>query len=113
EPDPASGISSHSGDDDQMRPIRRTLPLCPLPFLLLLLLAQPLLAQDLPRARPEDVGMSGERLERLTATFSRYVADERLAGAVVLVARRGEVAYLEAFGMRDREAGAPMTTDAI
>src|SRR5690606_36588732 len=36
-----------------------------------------------------------------------------LAGAVVLVARRGKVAYLESFGMRDREAGAPMTTDAI
>ncbi len=96
-----------------MRTIRRASPLPPLPLLLLLLLAQPLLAQDLPRARPEDGGMSGERLERLTATFNRYVAEEQLAGAVVLVARRGKVAYLESFGMRDREAGAPMTTDAI
>src|SRR5690606_41071570 len=102
-----------TGGHDRMRTIRRTSPLRPLPLLLLLLLAQPLLAQDLPRARPEDVGMSSERLERLTATFNRYVAEEQLAGAVVLVARRGKVAYLESFGMRDREAGAPMTTDAI
>lgn len=96
-----------------MRPIRRATPFRPLPLLLLLLLAHPLLAQDLPRARPEDVGMSSERLERLTATFNRYVAEEQLAGAVVLIARRGKVAYLESFGMRDREAGAPMATDAI
>src|SRR5690606_3408897 len=102
-----------TGGHDRMRPIRRALPLRPLPLLLLLLLAHPLLAQDLPRARPEDVGLSGERLERLSAAFNRHVADEQLAGAVVLVARRGKVAYLEAFGMRDREAGAPMTADAI
>jgi len=81
--------------------------------LLLLLLAAPLAAQELSRARPEDVGMSSERLERLSAAFRRYVDEGRLPGAVVLVARRGKVPYLEAFGARDVEAGAPMTTDAI
>jgi CubicO group peptidase (beta-lactamase class C family) len=80
---------------------------------LLLLLVHPALAQDLPRATPEEVGLSGARLERLTATFRRYVEEERLAGGVILIARKGKVAYFEAFGYRDREAGAPMTTDAI
>jgi len=75
--------------------------------------AAPLAAQPLPRATPEDVGLSSARLERLTAVFDGYVRDGRLPGAVVLVARRGKVAYLRAFGQRDREAGAPMREDTI
>jgi CubicO group peptidase (beta-lactamase class C family) len=86
-----------------------------LPILLLLLasLLSPLSAQDLPRARAEDVGMSTARLERLTSTFQRYVDENRLAGGVVLVARRGKVVYLRAFGDRDREARAKLREDAI
>ena len=76
-------------------------------------LVQPLWGQDLPRARPEEVGLSTQRLERLTSTFQKYVDDNRLAGAVVLVARRGKVAYLHAFGTRDRESQAKMREDAI
>ncbi|HUG39333.1 MAG TPA: serine hydrolase domain-containing protein, partial [Longimicrobiales bacterium] len=63
--------------------------------------------------RPEAVGLSSERLERLTTVLHEYVGDDRLPGGVVLLARRGQVAYLEAFGHRDREAGAPMREDAI
>ncbi len=83
------------------------------PFLLLTSLATPLFGQDLPRARPEDVGMSSARLERLTATFQKYVDDNRLPGAVILVARRGKVAYLRSFGVRDRESQARMREDAL
>ena len=70
-------------------------------------------AQGLARAKPEDVGLSSERLQRLTAAFQEYVKDGKLAGAVVLVARRGKVAYLGTFGQRDLESGAPMKDDAI
>ncbi len=70
-------------------------------------------AEDLPRARPEAVGLSGPRLDRLTDVMQAYVDDGRLAGGVVIVARRGRVAYLESFGQRDRESNSPMTTDAI
>ncbi len=78
-----------------------------------LLGALPAVAQPLPRARPEEVGVSSERLERLTATLHRYVDEGRLAGGVALVARRGKLIYLEAFGQRDREAGSPMRPDTI
>jgi len=82
--------------------------------LLLVLLAPSLVAQALPRAaRPEDVGLSSEGLQRLTDAFQGYVKDGRLPGAVVLVTRRGKVAYVRAFGERDREAHAPMKEDAI
>ncbi len=91
----------------------RRRPRAPVLLLAALVLAAPLAAQPLPRATPEDVGLSPARLERLTDVFDGYVRDGRLPGAVVLVARRGKVAYLRAFGQRDREAGAPMREDTI
>ncbi|MGE3467811.1 MAG: serine hydrolase domain-containing protein, partial [Pyrinomonadaceae bacterium] len=49
----------------------------------------------------------------LTATLDAYASDERLAGGVAIVMRRGKVAYLHSFGRRDREANVPMRADAI
>jgi len=82
--------------------------------LLLALAAPSVFAQALPRvAKPEEVGLSSERLQRLTDAFQGYVKDGKLAGAVVLVARRGKVVYSGAFGQRDIETHAPMKEDAI
>jgi CubicO group peptidase (beta-lactamase class C family) len=81
---------------------------------LVALAGAPLRAQGLPRAaRPEEVGLSSERLQRLHDAFQTYVKDGKLAGGVVLVARRGKIAYLDAFGQRDLASAAPMTEDAI
>ncbi len=70
-------------------------------------------AQNLPTAKPEQVGLSSERLDRITQTIRADVEKGRLPGAVVLVARKGRVAYFEAVGFRDKAAGAPMSKDAI
>lgn len=78
-----------------------------------LALAPAAYAQMLPRARPEAVGLSSERLKRLSETLNGYVREGKLPGGVVLVARRGKVAYTEAFGQRDREAASPMREDSI
>ncbi len=68
----------------------------------------------LPKAdRPKEVGLSGKRLGRLSATFRQDVERNIIPGAVVLIARGGHIAYAEAFGWRDREAKAPMELDAI
>ncbi len=69
--------------------------------------------QTLQRARPEAVGLSSERLKRLSDALRGYVKEGRLPGGVALVARRGKVAYVEAFGQRDREAGSPMREDTL
>jgi CubicO group peptidase (beta-lactamase class C family) len=69
--------------------------------------------QGLPAAKPESVGLSSERLERIATAVQRSIDDKRIAGAVTLVARRGQIAWLKAQGMTDREAGKPMRTDAI
>jgi CubicO group peptidase (beta-lactamase class C family) len=70
-------------------------------------------AASLERATPEALGLSSERLERLSAALRAYVEDEQLAGSVTIVARHGKIAYLEAFGQRDRAARAPMRDDTI
>ncbi len=81
---------------------------------LMLTVAVPLAAQELPRAaRPEEVGLSAARLGRLTERLKQGVERGEIPGAVVLVARRGKVAYLESFGLRDPESKAPMRADTI
>ncbi len=76
-------------------------------------LCQVVPAQPLEVIDPEEVGLSGERLEHLTAMIYQNIDQERLAGAVVLIARHGLVAYLEAAGMQDREADIPMRPNTI
>jgi len=70
-------------------------------------------AEHLPVAVPEAVGLSSERLNRLTEVMQKYVDDGQLSGSVVLVARHGKVAYFHSFGQRDVEGKSPMTDDAI
>lgn len=84
-------------------------------FLALLLIstAQAVSAQTLSHAPPEEVGLAPDRLERLSTVLHAYVEDGRLPGGVVLIARRGQVAHLEAFGQRDIEAGSRMHEEDI
>src|SRR5262245_2509881 len=82
-------------------------------ILSLLAVATATFAAGLPAAKPEQVGLSTERLERIGQMLRADVERGRIAGAVVLVARKGQVAYLEAVGFRDKAVGAPMTPDAI
>jgi len=70
-------------------------------------------AQALTQTRPESVGLSSERLARLGRQLDEYAEKKQLAGGVALVARKGQVAYVKAFGQRDIEAGAPMREDSI
>ncbi|MFU8815577.1 MAG: serine hydrolase domain-containing protein [Pseudomonadales bacterium] len=67
----------------------------------------------LPMTKPERVGMSAERLERISQLTRRYVEEGKLAGAVTLVARRGKVVHFDAVGQADLNAGTPMTTDTL
>lgn len=62
---------------------------------------------------PESVGISSQHLQSMSGAFQSGVDKKEIPGAVVLVARHGKIAYFEAFGYRDREAGAAMSRDAI
>jgi CubicO group peptidase (beta-lactamase class C family) len=67
----------------------------------------------LPVAAPESVGMSAERLERVTTAMQGYIDRGQVAGVVTLIARRGKVVHLESLGYRHAEGKAPMTDDTI
>jgi CubicO group peptidase (beta-lactamase class C family) len=70
-------------------------------------------AQALPTAAPESVGMSSERLARLTAVMETYAREKNVAGSVTLVLRAGKVAYFEPAGYADVERGERMRKDTI
>jgi CubicO group peptidase (beta-lactamase class C family) len=76
-------------------------------------LTLPAPGQELERTSPETVGMSSERLGRLTDTMQSYVDREVIPGSVTLILRDGKVVYESALGMRDREAGDPMEMDNL
>lgn len=71
------------------------------------------LPQGLPHADAEGLGLSAERLERVDALIEDAIEREQLAGAVALIARRGQIAYLESFGMADIDDGEPMEVDSL
>ena len=77
------------------------------------LVATSISAQRLPLAVPEEVGLSSERLERIGEVFQDYVEEGRIAGAVGMVLRNGKLAYVDAWGMRDLEAGDVMEEDDL
>jgi CubicO group peptidase (beta-lactamase class C family) len=78
-----------------------------------LALAVELKAQGLPTAHPEDVGLSSAALDRIPAALQRYIDSSKMAGAVIVVARHGKLAYIRAVGRMDVDSATPMRTDAI
>jgi CubicO group peptidase (beta-lactamase class C family) len=72
------------------------------------------MAFETPRAnKPEDVGLSSQRLQRIRDTLQADIDKGLAPGTVLLIARRGQVANFEVLGYRDREDGAVMTPDTI
>ncbi|MGQ0733061.1 MAG: serine hydrolase domain-containing protein [Acidobacteriota bacterium] len=70
-------------------------------------------AQGKARRSPESVGLSSERLARLTKVMEEYAKSKQVSGTVTLIARSGHTVYVAASGFRDLEERVPMTTDTI
>jgi CubicO group peptidase (beta-lactamase class C family) len=70
-------------------------------------------AQSLAPAKPEEVGLSSQRLERVGQFFNQEVDQGRIPGVVIAVARKGRLAYYEAYGFRDKPGEAQMPKDAV
>ena len=63
---------------------------------------------------PQTVGMNAAQLDRVGEHLrKRYVEPGKIPGSVALVARRGQVCYLDVAGQRDIERGTPMTADSL
>ena len=79
----------------------------------LLFVLFPVIAQALPTASPEEVGLSKERLARIAPALSRQIEAKSFPGVVAMVVRKGKIAYFETVGLLDPKTGSPMTKDAI
>ena len=71
------------------------------------------IAAPLPEATPESVGVSSERLARLTTVMRKAVEKGDVPGVVVMLARNGKLIYSQSFGMQDKAMGVPMKIDSI
>jgi CubicO group peptidase (beta-lactamase class C family) len=67
----------------------------------------------LPQAKPESLGLSSSRLQRLSDVFQREIDKATIPGATIMVARGGQIGWFDALGKQDPAAGAPMTRDTI
>jgi CubicO group peptidase (beta-lactamase class C family) len=67
---------------------------------------------SLPQAKPESIGLSTSRLQKMSDAFKREVDKGTLPGATVLVARKGQIGWFDAIG-RQSPGGAPMAHDSI
>jgi len=66
-----------------------------------------------PTAKPEEVGLSSERLQRISQMIERRIAAGDLAGAVTIVARKGKVAHHVTQGVMDLQSKQPMTPGSM
>jgi CubicO group peptidase (beta-lactamase class C family) len=82
-------------------------------LLMLPVIALQLAAASLPTAKPEEVGLSSERLQRIHQMVMRHVEAGDISGAVTIVARRGRVVHFESHGLMDIEAKKPLTKDTL
>ena len=77
------------------------------------LLAGSAIRAKMSEGRPEDVGLSAERLTRIDQLIQREIDAKQISGAVTLVSRRGQIAHFKAQGLMDVEGGRAMQRDTI
>ena len=80
---------------------------------LLCLAAGVAVAASLPTAKPEEVGLSSERLGRIHDAVQRHIDTQNVCGGVTIVARRGRLVHFETHGLMDIESKRPMAKDAV
>ena len=77
------------------------------------LMGLPLAAGTVPVGKPEEVGLSSERLKRIGEAVQRHIETGNVSGAVTLVARKGRIAHFEARGLMDIASKKPMAKDGL
>jgi CubicO group peptidase (beta-lactamase class C family) len=76
-------------------------------------LTKPVRGQGVPNAKPEQVGFSSQRLQRLDTAMQQKVDDEQFAGIVTVLARHGKVVEFKTYGKKNLATGALMEKDTI
>lgn len=87
--------------------IRESSTVVALASCVLLTLGSTATAQERLAIKPEQVGVSSEKLHELSEFMQSLVDEGKIAGGVTMMARHGNVVHLKAVGMADREAKKP------
>jgi CubicO group peptidase (beta-lactamase class C family) len=69
--------------------------------------------KGLKSGTPAEAGLAKDRLDRISEVMQKHISENRIAGAIGLIARRGKIGYFETWGMMNKDAGKPMRKDAI
>jgi CubicO group peptidase (beta-lactamase class C family) len=77
------------------------------------LVALPLPAASVQTIKPEEIGLSSERLQRIHETVQRHIDAHDISGAVTVVGRKGRLAHLESHGMMDIDSQKAMSKDTL
>ena len=85
----------------------------PLMFIFSVLISSTALSSDLPMGPPESVGVSSDRLDRLSESMQRYIDSNQLAGTVSVISRKGKVVHFESQGFKSKENREAMSDDTI
>jgi CubicO group peptidase (beta-lactamase class C family) len=72
-----------------------------------------LTAREIPVVSPSEAGLSATNLAEVDQFMKRQVADQKIAGGVVIVWHHGKIGFFQAYGLQDREAQIPMATNTI
>ena len=83
------------------------------PILVALSLWSVTAARELPVAKPEEVGMSSAKLATVDDILKGFIAEKKLAGCIVAIARKGKVVHFGTYGKMDVERDKPMKPDSI
>lgn len=70
-----------------------------------------LFSQPLPKAKPEEVGMSSKRISKIDKTAQKAIDEKKIPGVAILVARKGKIVYKKAFGYASLEPEKKLLTD--
>ena len=93
--------------------LKRFIALKSVTALLLVSAACAALAQGVPTATPESVGMSSTRLQAMKSALQTEIDQGKFPGAIVMIARNGKLVFSETLGQLDKTTGKPLTKDAI
>ena len=79
-----------------------------------ILISSPVLwAQNIPTAKPESVGLSSKKLERISQVFQAEVDKGAIPGAILQINRNGKLVYTSVVGFKDKNKKEPMSKDSI
>ncbi len=76
-------------------------------------LAITLSAREIPQVSPAKAGLSETKLAEVDKFMERQVADQKIAGGIVMISHQGKIGFFHSYGLMDREANNPMLPDTI